>query len=622
MLTRRQLLQAALITGADLTFGSPLRAMERLSSGAFLTDVVILGATPGGLFAGIAAARLGCQVVVLERTDHIGGLPVNGLGMTDITTRGVAAGLFLEFVGKIKNYYINHYGPAANQVKDCSDGYHFEPHVAEAVFEAMVASEPNLIVLRNRQFDALPANVKIERVRLMGITVTNRATQKQESYRASVFVDGTYEGDLAAAAGAPFETRREGKLEYGEPFAGKVYRPYGAGAPFTGTTETGDDAIQAYNYRLCMTQNARKSVRIEKPAAYDRNDYAMFTTDVTAGTVPNFASTATAAAILPSLLPNEKYDINNNPLSMISTDLPEENWAYPRANWAWRDTFAKRLRSYTQGFLWFCQNDITLPSAFRSAAQTWGFAADEYADNGYFPRQLYVREGRRITGDYMFSALDTIAPADLSLAYKIFEGKASIVTDVRPPIQPKSIAASHYPVDSHPVRKRERNRRYLDGMLNYSKLSRPFQVPFGVIVPKGIECLLAPVPCSATHLGFGSLRLEPCWMALGEAAGVAAYLSIISKLPPRQISVAKLQKLLLAQGAMLIYLNDVPLSHPYYAALQIAGCYGCFPGYSARPNDPIDRPTSLNWSKKAGRIPLLLSVPNITRGQYAAMLFM
>lgn len=174
-------------------------------------DLVIVGGTPGGIMAAIAAARGGHSAVILDRNRHLGGLPANGLGATDIHTRGATGGLFLEFVARVRKHYADTYGPESKQVKDCSDGYHFEPSVAEEVFERMIAEHKAKIALRRRrQFDALPENV----VRIDGairrIMVTNRDTQLPEAYAGKVFIDATYEGDLAAAAGVPFRIGREG----------------------------------------------------------------------------------------------------------------------------------------------------------------------------------------------------------------------------------------------------------------------------------------------------------------------------------------------------------------------------------------------------------------------------
>ncbi|MDR3706906.1 MAG: FAD-dependent oxidoreductase [Capsulimonadaceae bacterium] len=558
-------------------------------------DIVIAGATPGGICAAVAAARCGRHVLLLERTDHIGGLPANGLGATDIGTRGATAGLFLEFVTRVKEYYIALYGEASQQVKDCSDGYHFEPHVAEQVFENMVAGEGDHIrVLRGRQLDARPDRVCLDAKRsLRSVTVLDRATGALETYEAKVFIDATYEGDLAAAAGCRFETRREGKSEYGEPFAGRVYRPWGAGPLGEGSTEEGDDTLQAYNYRLCLTSDPNIRVPIDKPSNYNRVDYASLIGDVRSGSMEHFMPGKKGARdigiVNPVALPNGKTDSNNHHASFLSTDLPEENWPYPSADWEWRDRFAQRLRDYTLGLLWFCQNDPELPEWFRAEAREWGLAAGEYTDNDHFPRQIYVREGRRIIGEYLFTALDAIAPEDVDRAYRIMEGVEEASRDKRPPSKLDSVTASHYPLDSHAVRKREPGKVHLDGFLGLGMISRQYQAPYGVMVPLDIDGVLTPVPCSATHLGFSTLRMEPCWMALGHAAGVAAHVAIDQGTTVRRVDIARVQDLLLKQNQTLTYFRDVPRTHPHWTALQKAGCLGLFDTYDAHPDDAIDQ---------------------------------
>lgn len=594
-----------------------------------LYDIVVVGGTPGGLCAAIAAARLGRRAVVLERTTHIGGLPANGLGATDIATRGATGGLFIEFVERVKVAYLAKYGANSPQVRDCSDGYHFEPSVAEQVFEAMIRSEKNITVLRNRQFNAQPTNVQKSGNRVTGVSVTNRTTGKTETYTGHVFVDATYEGDLAFAAGCAFETRREGKKEYGEPFAGRLFRPWGIGPLGEGTTEEGDDTLQAYNYRLCLTNNPANRVAVEKPPTYNRADYASLADDVKRRHTTHFMPPRflgmdgpDVGVVNPVRVPNGKTDTNNHHRAFVSTDLPEENWPYPRESWEWRDRFAQRLRDYTLGLLWFCQNDTALPEAFRAEASEWGLARDEYADNGHFPRQIYVREGRRVRGEYHFTALDAIAPEDVPNAYRIMAGELPPTKNNRAPLHPDSITASHYAIDSHAHHKREPNRVHLDGFLGLALITKPYQVPYGVMVPKNVDGLLTPVPVSASHLGFGTLRMEPCWMALGHAAGVAAHLAIASQTTPRRVDVARLQTELLAQKQVLIYLSDVPATHPHFAALQRAGLAGCFPELAARPDDLLTQETATDWAKRAQKPAPLFTPGKTTRTEYAQVLFM
>ena len=212
-------------------------------------DVVVVGGTPGGIMAAIAAAREGRSVILLERTRHVGGLPANGLGATDIATRGATGGLFLEFVARIREHYVRTYGEGSEQVRDASDGYHFEPSVAEAVFQAMLGETPAVRILMMRQFDAQPENVTLEDGRLTRIRVTDREGGAKEEYAAGVFMDATYEGDLAAAAGVPYHMGREGAAEHDEPMAGRLYKQWN-GPIGPGSSGLGDNAVQAYNFRL------------------------------------------------------------------------------------------------------------------------------------------------------------------------------------------------------------------------------------------------------------------------------------------------------------------------------------------------------------------------------------
>ena len=537
-------------------------------------DVVVVGGTPGGIMTAISASMMGQSVLLLERTDYIGGLPANGLGATDIATRGATTGLFLEFVNRIYDHYVKTYGPDSQQVKDCSSGYHFEPGVASMVFNQMIAECPCITVLTIRQFDSDASNLAMSDGTIEEIIVKNRNTGRTEKYRGKIFVDATYEGDLGAAAGVPFRIGREGIDEFNEPIAGKVYK-YWRGPVGPGTTYEGDGTIQAYNYRLCLTQDPSNLVPFRKPEHYDRNEYVSLIDDILYGyhtgvrtmEVTPQQREANRDTILAGgrtripddpwgirkvtnmvVLPNGKNDANNQHMAFISTDLPEENQDWPTASWEWRDRFAQRLKEYTEGLLWFASHDEQVPESFRREAQTWGYAADEYTDNDNFPRQVYVREGRRFEGMYFFTANDAELPSD------------------RGPVHRDGVTASHYALDSHAHHKREEGRVHLDGFLSYP--TEVYNVPYGVIVPKDIRNLLLPVPVSGSHIGFSTLRMEPCWMALGQAAGTAAALAIKGGTSVQEVSVPQLQDELLKQGATLVYMPGHSPSDADFIALQ------------------------------------------------------
>ena len=572
-------------------------------------DLVIIGGNPGGIMAAISAAKLGQTSVILERTEYIGGLPANGLGATDIATRNATTGLFKDFVDRVYQYYVSTYGEKSSQVQLCSNGYHFEPSVATSVFQDMIAEHKDKItILTMRQFDSDPNNLIVKDNRIRKIIVTNRVTGDKEIYEGSVFLDATYEGDLGAAAGVPFRVGREGKDEFNEPGAGRVYKYWG-GIEGEGSTFQGDNAVQAYNYRLCLTNNPENRVLFQKPKNYNREEYASIINDVWTGRNTDKAMQSVTQKMMEENkisiqkgnesklpgdkwgiakvtnivhLPNMKSDANNQHGVFVSTDLPEENWPWPTSSWEWRDKFAKRLREYTEGLFYFIQNDPELPAQFIQNTRKWGLAKDEYTDNGNFPRQVYVREGRRFEGLYFFTAHDAL-PTNIGS---------------RPPIHQQSITASHYALDSHAVRKREEERIHLDGFLSYP--TAVYTVPFGVMVPKSIDNLLLPVPVSGSHIGFSTLRMEPCWMAIGQAAGITASLSIQDKVKVQNIDISKLQDILINQNATLIYYKDVKVGSDDFKMVQYMGLRGFLPDWKANLNDPIDKETFNAWVKLSG----------------------
>lgn len=601
---------AALGTGAIALPGSlvAMSGHKGKNESAQDADIIVIGGTPGGIMTAIAAARMQARVILLERTDHIGGLPANGLGATDIGTRGATGGLFLEFIKRIRQHYVETYGINSSQAKDCSGGYHFEPSVGEKVFEQMIAETSGITVKKLQQFDADPENVTIEGNRIRKIRIFDRNAGTQITYSASIFVDATYEGDLAAAAGVPFEVGREGFDKYQEPYAGRVYKYWG-GEAAAGSTLQGDNAIQSFNYRLCLTDDPALRVPIPKPEHYQREEYLSLIEDVKTGRYTGVQmlslrpddireNKVRAEKGLPPKvpgmpvgiqrivnqvpLPNHKHDANNQHLAFISTDLPEENWPWPTSSWDWRDRFAQRLKDYTLGLLWFSQHDKELPGWFREACLKWGLAKDEYTDNHHFPRQVYVREGRRMKGRYFFTARDA-RPA-----------KAG----ERPPLHTDSITASHYSIDSHAVRKREKGRVHLDGFLSYG--TAPYTVPYGVIVPEQITNLLMPVPISGSHLGFSTLRMEPCWMALGHAAGVAAVLAIRQQQTVQSLQPEMLQQYLLQQKAILIYFKQISPEDPDYAALQFFALKGVYSGWTIAMDEKIGQDEIAALAKAAG----------------------
>jgi hypothetical protein len=344
-----------------------------------------------------------------------------------------------------------------------------------------------------------------------------------------------------------------------------------------------------------MTRRPDLRVPIVKPEGYRREDYASLIGDIHSGRLENWAGfpdephdrsqpETTGKVFNIYYTPNGKTDTNNHHNSLVSTDLPEENQPWPTADWKWRDHFVTRLRSYTLGLLWFVQNDPEVPADWRRQAGEWGLAKDEFQDNGNFPRQAYVREARRILGEYDFSAQDAM----------VMPGAPRTV------IHADSIAAAHYQIDGHASRKREPGMNALDGFLGLGHITGQYSIPYGVIVPKNVDALLVPVAASATHLGFSTLRMEPCWMALGQAAGVAANLAIQSGGEVRTVDIRRLQRALLDGGQVLAYYRDLSGSEPYFRAMQYYGVRGLFPYWEAEPNRAVLRGEAIQWLESLG----------------------
>ena len=345
---------------------------------------------------------------------------------------------------------------------------------------------------------------------------------------------------------------------------------------------------------MCLTRKPEDRVPIPRPARYDASEFLPLAEDLRAGRTTGLPRTGAQVAekhwdgigrvLNPVILPNGKVDANNQHLNFVSSDLPEENWPWPTSGWDWRDRCAQRLRDYTLGLVWFAQNDPAMPDEIRARCQEWGLSKGEFADNGHFPRQVYVREGRRVVGEYWFTTKDAVPT----------------VLNGRPPLHVDSITASHYSLDSHAVRKREPGRVHLDGF--FSSPSRPYTVPYGVIVPKRVDGLLTPVPVSGSHVGFSTLRMEPCWMALGETAGEAAALAIEQGVPPRRVPVAELQRRLLHHGAVLMYFTDTRPGDPHFEAVQFLALRGFLgsDAWQARPGEPATEEDVRQWSAWSG----------------------
>ena len=554
-------------------------------------DVVVYGGTPGGIAAALSAARLGNTVALLEYHRHLGGMTASGLGKSDIENREAIGGLFREFVERVQGYYVRKYGAGSENMKLCRDGYYYEPSVAERVFDEMVGGESRIRVFRYHRLEEAIRNG----ARVVAIRVRNRDGGAVEEFRGRVFIDATYEGDLAASAGAAYRLGRESRAEFNELHAGVVYQDYETRRFLKGTTGEGDRRLQAYTFRLCLTTDpANSTILREPPPGYDRTRYLGYLDDWKAGRLgaprqmkegrgyftPTFGTVVRALSITD--IPNRKTDVNMNPRP-LGFPFSQENAGYAEADWETREKITGRIRNLTLGLVYFLQNDPAIPAEHRQLANRFHLAKDEFEDNGNFPWQLYVREARRIIGLYTLSENDVIVGPEL--------GRTRIHAD--------SIAAGEFPIDSFPVRKREKGHdTALEGyILMLDEYTQPYQVPYRILVPRDVDGLLVPVAASTTHVAFSTIRLEPTWMALGQAAGVAAHLSISGNRNLRDVDVGRMQRTLIAQGQVVTYFRDLDRKDPAFAALQYFGTKGFFRDYEARSREPLDRSTAIVWLK-------------------------
>jgi hypothetical protein len=508
-------------------------------------DVVVVGGTPGGIAAALSAGRAGRKVLLIESHSHIGGMSASGLGKSDVEKRHLVGGLFREFTDRVRQHYLDRYGKDSPDFELCRDGYYFEPSVAEAVFSQMLKECPNVSVLTQRRL--VQAEVSQSVLTRIEIAHCSEHGAGNEWRSAGVFIDATYEGDLFAAAGADYRLGRESRDEFDEPHAGVVSFDYQNAEFLPGTTGERDGRLPAYTYRLCLTTDPGNShVLTEPPSDYRRETYTGYFDDLASGrlSAPKHVKPGRGyhpahfdtmfRALSVTDIPNNKTDVNINPRP-LGFPFPEENVGYVEGDHATRQRICERHRNLTLGLLWFLQNDDEIPEPHRVIAQQYHLPRDEFTDNGHFPFQLYVREARRLIGEYTLTEHDMTSRA----------GEQSDHAD--------TIAIGEFPIDSFPCRKRQPSDTVvLEGYLGMlDSITRPYGIPYRIMIPKSIDGLIVPVAASTTHVAYSSIRMEPTWMALGQAAGTAAHLALSHQTQPRTVAIDSLRRQLATDGQVL-----------------------------------------------------------------------
>ncbi len=496
-------------------------------------DVCVYGGTAGGCVAAIAAAREGKSVLLLEPGKFIGGMTTGGLGQTDTGNRGAIGGYSREFYSRVRDYYAEKYGKDSKQLKDCSDGFRFEPHVALHVLNAMLA-EAKVKPMLGQRLDAVTRD---------GTRLVSLKCVTGDTFKAKVFIDATYEGDLLAAAGCKYHVGREGREVYGETLAGalkfsrahqfgvavngldamKKPLPYVSGEPLA-KPGTGDRKVQAYNFRLCLTDDPKLQTPFTKPEGYDASKYELLARYLKAK-----PGLRVAHLMNPIFVPNRKTDTNNN--GPFSTDFIGMNYDYPDGSHEKRQAIIDAHKKYTQGFLYFLANDPRVPKDTQADVRRWGHAKGEWKDNGGWPTQIYVREARRLVGEYVMTEKDLFTERTKADA----------------------VGLGAYNADSHHVQRFMKEDGTVLNEGDFQVPVDPYAISYRCIIPRAAECtnLIVPVACSTSHVAYGSVRMEPVFMILGQASGVAASVAIAEGSTVQKVPMEKLLGLLKKQKAVL-----------------------------------------------------------------------
>lgn len=523
----------------------------------FTADVVVYGGTSGGVIAAVQAKKMGKTVVVVGPDKHLGGLSSGGLGFTDTGNKAVIGGLAREFYHRVWKHYqsADHwkwqkredYGNKG-QGTPAIDGeqrtmWIFEPHIAERVFEDFVADH-QISVHRDQWLDrergVTKADGKIAAIRMLS----------GRTYRGRMFIDATYEGDLMAAAGIDFHVGRESQKQYGEQWngvqVGVLHHGHHFGVlkqpidPYVqpgnrasgllprispqppGNFGDADRKVQAYCFRMCLTDDERNRVPFAKPDGYDPRQYELLARVFQAGWRETFQKF--------DPIPNHKTDTNNH--GPFSTDNIGFNYDYPEADYERRKAIIREHEQYQKGLMYFIANDPRVPEDVRKAMSKWGLARDEFTDNGNWPHQIYVREARRMIGRHVMTENELLKR--------------------RP--TPESIGMGSYTMDSHNVQRYVTPEGYVqnEGDIGVGT-NGPYEISFGSIQPKKEQCrnLLVPVCLSSSHIAFGSIRMEPVFMILGQSAATTAVLAIDQNSAVQDVAYGVLREQLLKDGQVL-----------------------------------------------------------------------
>ncbi len=559
-------------------------------------DVVVIGGTPGGIACAVRAARERLNVLLVNHTQHLGGFITSGAGGWEAPHDGPRSPIYGEMLTGAATYYAKTYGEGSAQhiasmpsktSRAHIDRPKIEPRIAEMLFNEMVAKEKTLAVLLGH----IVTGAERDGALIKNVTLKPMHGEGPIIVSGKVFADAMYEGDLMAAAGVRTKIGREARAQYGEKHAGVIYtkerqrEPGQRGFPraadegtlnirynshATGEIIEGphsgeaDGSVMAYNYRLILTRDPANKIMVEKPANYDA---AIAKAAAGGGFVPN--------------LPNSKVAWNGGRL------IGPQN-EYPAGDWSRREAISRRYLSAMLMRLWWAQNDPEAPEAERKKFDGYGLAADEFPGNGNVPYEIYVREARRLVGRYVFKEQDNVIAPGIA----------------RTRIHHDSIAMTDWPMDSVACLDRRAPGSHQDGIFFLGEETRPAQVPYRSLLPADLDNLLVPVALSASHVGWGAIRLEPVWMQAGESAGFAAALAVKAKTTPGKLDPDLLVRNLAKGRVMISFFNDVDVTadDPRVPAALYFGTKGFFSSYDARLDEPLTEAERATWLEGFGQL--------------------
>ncbi len=509
-------------------------------------DVVIYGGTSAGVTAAVQCSRMGKSVVLIEPTQYLGGLTTGGLGATDIGNKRAIGGLSREFYQRIHKKYIEpdrwtceaREAYFKSRAKSEDTMWTFEPSVATQVFNDMIV-EAKVPVVFGARLDLKTGVLK------KGTRIEKIVMENGRAFEGSVFIDATYEGDLMAKAGVNYHVGRESNETYGETINGlqmlrtvhhqfvKQVDPFvKRGDPASGLLPgvtpmpegkdgDGDHRIQAYNFRLCTTDHPDNRRPWPKPDDYRENNYELLLRNFEAGDV--------RVPWHPLWMPNRKTDTNNN--FALSTDNIGMNYEYPDGDYAVRERIWKEHEQYTKGLMWTLANHPRVPESVRQEFNRLALAKDEFVDNDNWPRQLYVREARRMVSEYVMSEKNC--------------KRVEIVAD--------SVGMGAYNMDSHNTQRYVTKDGFARNEGDIQIGTRPYPISYRSIRPQADQCtnLLVPVCLAASHISYGSIRMEPVFMVMGQSAATAAVHAIDEQSTVQAIDSEKLKIQLLKDGQVL-----------------------------------------------------------------------